>query len=142
MSLNERSGKRDLLYSAWHRPASIKRFLGARRAAQLMVIDIDWCEACYACKRPLALIETQRSGNAPKAATVTVALAKLAGLPAFSVSYEESHEGGDIVRFRWKRLWPVGPALDQWFLPAEYAEWLWSLRRDHESDCQVLREAS
>jgi hypothetical protein len=153
MSMNERSGKRDLLYSAWHRPnggrledgrkvPGIARFLGPRRAAQLTVIDIDWCEACHACSTPLALIETQAGDRPPKSATITVALAALSGVPAYSVSFRRSKDGADIDAFRWTRLWPASPVCDLWHSPAEYAEWLWELRRDHESDCRVLRVAS
>lgn len=141
MSMKERSGARDLLYSQWHRDSSVKRFLGARRAAQLMVIDIDWCEWCYACKRPLALIETQRGDRPSKPATVTSGLAQMAALPAFSVSYVPNEDGTDIERFHVRRLWPQATG-DMHLSPAEYAEWLWSFRIEHEPDCRVLREVA
>lgn len=140
--MGERTGTRDLLYSRWHRSASTKRFLGARRAAQLSAIDVDFCEWCHACKRPLALIETQRSNNPPKSASVTVELAKLAALPVYSVSYVADADGADIECFHCRRLWPVPQQTHTTYSPAEYAEFLWSFRLDHESDCRVLREVA
>lgn len=136
MSQNERSGKRDLLYSAWHRARSIRRWLTPRDAHSCGVIDIDWCEFCVFCSQPLALIETQRSSNQPKPAKVTVALAQLAGLEAFSVSYVPTqgklHDGEDIASFRVRQLWPLGSIEVAELEPGEYASWLCALRLGHE----------
>lgn len=130
MTLHERSGVRDLLYSGWHRPTSIRRFVGQRIAACLKVIDIDWLEACQHCNAPLALIETQAGNRPPKSANITVELGKVAQLPVFSVSYIPNEARDDIRGFRVTQLWPPG-VVDGSLSPQEYADWLWSLRGKH-----------
>lgn len=135
MSLEERSGNRDLLYSRWHRPSSIGRFLDNRSAATLKVVDIDWCESCHFCSAPLALIETQRSAAAPKSAAITLQLAQQARIAAYSVSYQPTADGTDIEQFRWKRLWPP-PFEAGTYTPAEYAQFLVSLRTAHATSCE------
>ena len=121
---------RSLVYSAWHRYDSIKRYLGAARAARLSMVDIDSCEACVYCQKPLALIETQMTEAAPKTARITQELAWQAGIPAFSVSCAPG-EMEEIARFRVQRIaLSIGPVEDM--LPHEYAEFLWSLRDGHE----------
>lgn len=132
MSMHERTGTRDLLYSGWHRPRSIERFLGPRVATLVKVIDIDWCEACHWCDEPIALIETQQSSRAPKSARITVKLAQRADLAAYSVSYEPNGAGDDIDMFRVRQLHPeTGEVVD--LKPKTYARWLWALRRTHEN---------
>src|SRR5690606_23866370 len=134
-SLEERTGTRDLTYSRWHRPKSIRRYLSVEQAAKLTVIDIDWCEACWRCAAPLALIETQRSTKGPKNARIMTELAKLAQLPAFSVGYHVGEVGGeeDCIAFYVTQLWPYADARRVVTMTAQqYAEWLWSLRSKHE----------
>jgi len=140
MSSQERTGTRDLLYSKWHREASIRRFLPARCAYDLGMIDIDACEYCRYCNLPLALVETQRSTFGPKSATVTEALARLAGLPAFSVSYRATEDGEDIAEFRVQQITPAQGEARR-LTPAEYAEWLLSLRFPHNHSCRKQQEA-
>lgn len=132
MSLDERTGKRDLLYSGWHRTQSIRRFLPYRVAATLKVVDIDWCEACHWCSEPVALIETQESDRGPKPAVITQNLARLAGLRAFSVSYHRG-EDGDIDYFYVKQIAPASPWNTQ-MRPEEYAGFLAALRDQHNID--------
>lgn len=127
MSMDERSGKRSLTYSAWHRPNSIRRFLGIRVASWLTVIDIDWCEYCGSCKEPVALIETQEGNRPPKDAPVMRRLAEKAGIPAYSVSYVV--EDALIVEFRCRELVPG--AVEQRLSEQEYADFLVSLRCCH-----------
>jgi len=134
MSHAERSGKRDLTYSGWHRPASIRRYLGFRVASLLTVIDIDWCEACGYCGEPMALIETQEGNRPPKSAPIMRRLAERAGLPAFSVSYVV--EDALIVAFRVRDL---NGGDEQRLAPQEYADWLVSLRGEYP--CCVQRRA-
>lgn len=132
MSMNERTGTRDLLYSTWHRPASVRRFLSPRVTALITVIDIDWCEYCNWCCKPVALLETQESGRAPKSAKVTAQLAEMADLSAWSVSYERTSDNQDIGLFRVRQIYPASDeVLD--LKPAIYAKFLWSLRRTHEN---------
>jgi hypothetical protein len=130
MSQAERTGVRDLLYSRWHRQDSINRFIGIRSAAMLKVVDIDWCEACQFCSQPVALIETQESKRAPKAATITQNLADLSKLPAYSVSYEPSADGRDIDGFA---VQMIAPSLGEVarMMPYQYAKWLLALRDEH-----------
>lgn len=137
MSLHERTGTRDLTYSTWHRPKSIGRYLDKRKAARLKAIDIDFCEACNECNLPLALIETQRSSSKPKPATITTELAKLACIPAYSVSYMTGIVGGeeDILAFHVSPIWPTDNVRAVTTMTAQqYAEWLWSLRDNHRCE--------
>ena len=128
MSMHERTGKRDLTYSAWHRPESLKQYLGNYQAQQLHVIDIDWCEYCPRCYMPLALIETQHGDRPPKRAYVTERLAQLLGIPLWSVSYITDTDG-TIIAFRRQILWPKAP--EERVTPALYARWLADLRTGH-----------
>lgn len=94
------------------------------------MIDVDSCEACCYCKEPVALIETQASKEAPKAARITAALARLAHIPAYSVSYEPDADGGDIVTFQVRQIQPPDPKVVV-MLPKVYAYWLLALRDQH-----------
>ena len=77
MSQEERTYKRDLTFSQWHRT------LGSGCPA----IDVDWLEYCP-CNKILALIEDARDGGQRKSSYKTAALAKLAGVPAYVVLYQ------------------------------------------------------
>lgn len=124
MTMEERSGVRKLTYSQWHRPQSIRRFLGFRVASWLTVIDIDWCEYCGSCKEPVALIETQEGNRPPKDAPVMRRLAHRADLPAYSVSYVV--EDALITSFRVRDL--NGGVGELRLTPDKYAAFLVSLR--------------
>lgn len=128
MSMHERTGHRDLTYSAWHRPASIKQYLSNYQAQHLTMIDIDWCEYCPRCSMPLAFVETQHGDRPPKPAPVTEKVAQLVGVPIWSVSYL-TNAANQIVAFRRRILWP--PLPEQRVTPATYAGWLWDLRTGH-----------
>jgi hypothetical protein len=144
MSMQERTGERCLLYSGFHRPyvyvdredgervrvPRLERYLSRREAASLTVIDIDWCEACEVCYQPLALIETQRSAHLPKQAPIMAKLAHLAGLPAWSVSYQPTDEGDDIEVFRVRQVEPFDDEAVT-MSPDVYAKWLLHLRAAH-----------
>lgn len=136
MSNLERTGRRNLLYSKWHRPASLRRFMSARDADSLAAIDIDFIEYCKRCGLPVAAVETQQSKRPPKDANVTVALCQMAdNLPCYSISYidgpaegaDDVLDGRDVVHIRAKRLWPL-PSLTREFTPEEWARHLLSLR--------------
>ena len=143
MSQQERTGWRPLLYSRWHRSESVRRFIGSSPAARLKAIDIDWCEACPYCNRPLALIETEKSATKtrPKDAPITVNLARAAGIGAYSVIYVPSlpllrcadcgreHEdpADDVLRFYVRRLHPECSVIAD-MSPGGYAAWLLALR--------------
>jgi hypothetical protein len=130
MSQTERTGFRSLLYSGWHRSDRIDRFLGRSHARRLSVIDIDWCEYCCYCSRPIALVETQESTNPPKAARVTRQLALMAGIRAYSVSYQPTSDGDDIELFQVRLIAPeLGEVMAM--QPNVYAYFLWSLRNVH-----------
>lgn len=141
----------ELLYSQWHRPSSTKRFLSNRDAHALAMIDIDAVEYCRTCYVPVALIETQRSSGPPKDALVTEAIARMAGIPAYSVSCvvkpgaDWSWAGQDIERFRVRKLCEPGRWLtdDERTIvdmsPQEYVEFLIDLRLRHVCD-EYLRK--
>lgn len=138
MSDKERTGWRDLTYSHWHRAASVKRFLTGADAQKLGMIDIDGCEYCPFCGQPLALIETQRSTAVPKSAAVTAALAKMAGIPAWSVSVIADEPIGcdrcgrpmkwsDIRAFLVRQIEPYDSAVVE-MMPEIFAKWLLAMR--------------
>jgi hypothetical protein len=142
MSDGERTGFRTLVYSGWHRPGRIRALIGAVRAAKLTMIDIDSCEACARCGEPVALIETAHTVKEPKNAPITAALARRAGIPAYSVSYygeiERTHchacgrddERGEITQFLVRQIEPADPWVK--LMDAQrYAEFLESLRVGH-----------
>ena len=79
MSREERTGKRDLTFSQWHR--SLPDFCTA--------IDLDFLEYCQQCREPLALIEIAQGHYAtPKPTTVLRMLAVKANIRAYLVMYD------------------------------------------------------
>jgi hypothetical protein len=134
MSADERTFERDLTYGLWHRWRSIKRYIGddARYMSQ---IDIDFCEYCFWCNTPLALIETQRSAYDPKEARVTQTLAEMAGIEAYSVSY--AVVDGVIESFKIRQLTPRRSEVIT-MSPLLYANFILSLRSRHV--CEVVGE--
>lgn len=145
MSDRERTGYRTLVYSRWHRPASVRDYLGPVKAAALTMIDIDACEACCRCGAPVALIETAAQ-LPPKNAPITAVLARMAGIPAFSVGYvpfaepslcgscgKPDDSDSDIREFHVRQLAPVDRLVGV-MKPQVYAYWLLSLRETH--DCR------
>lgn len=140
MSMHERTGLRDLLYSGWHRSGNLRRYLGILDASRVTVIDIDWCEYCCRCKQPVALIETEQSSQrtTPKPAVVTSELARAASLPAYSVTYTADADGTDITSFLVRQLVPVRGDV-QALSPQAYALWLLGLRETHR--CEEVRVA-
>ena len=136
----ERYGERDLTYSAWHRQRSTQRFVGIDRAQSLGMIDIDcvlFVEYDTTTREPLALIETARYvGQRNKPATVTAALARRAGIPAFTVLYEAANEPNpadtrfkDIARFHIRRIWPQPERLWRVVAPEQWAHALLHIRQ-------------
>ena len=79
MSDEERTYKRDLTFSQWHRR------LGSRCPA----INIDWLEYCP-CHNLLAVIEDAYDTGAEKNSYKTAALANQAHIPAWTVLYKAS----------------------------------------------------
>jgi len=132
-------GTRDLSYSAWHRAASIKRFVGWERAQLLSMCDADcilFLEYDPFGKEPLCLIETAIDvGQNHKPATAITRLAKRAKLPAYLVLYQRSaslNPGDlrwrDVRQFRIRRLWPRPGAQWRTLSPKEWAEGLLKIR--------------
>lgn len=136
---------RDRSYSAWHRRASTRRYVGIERAQTLAMIDLDaslYVEYDDGTKEPLALIETAMDrGQEFKPATVTTKLAQRATIPAYVLLYKLSPhplacdpQWRDIESFRVKRLWPKPQAEWEKYTPEEWANGLvklreWSARR-------------
>lgn len=136
----EQYGERDLTYSAWHRQRSTQRFIGIDRAQSLGMIDIDcvlFVEYDTETREPLALIETARyAGQRHKPATVTAALARRAGIPAFTVLYEAANDPNpadgrfpDIAQFRVRRLWPQPERSWRVVKPEQWAHALLHIRQ-------------
>lgn len=135
----------------WHRPESIRRFLGRPRDEWISQIDIDCCEYCHlgGCSEPVALIETKLIWSREKTFTVTKNLAQRANLTGgvFLVEYEttkptrlcdecgrpDADPDNDISYFIvTDHSLERGGSVEK--SPAEYAEWLWSLRFRHWQD--------
>lgn len=150
MSLTERTGFRSKEYSAWHRPASIKRFVkgGAVVASRLTMIDIDgiYVEAKHPYDRPpAALVETAevRSWLDPvephhKSGRILYHLGKAANVPVFVVLYKcFAHKNPadpsvrDIEEFYVKELYPFEDKRWKIFTPEMYAAFLVWIRSDH-----------
>lgn len=135
----EHYGTRDRTYSAWHRRHSTRRFVGIDKAQLLAMIDLDaalYVEYDDGTKEPVALIETARDiGQRHKSATVTLRLAKLAGIPCYCVLYTSCSKPNpadpawpDIASFRVKRLWPRPERNWRTLEPSEWAEGLLRIR--------------
>lgn len=127
MSLEERTGIRDLAYSQWHRPSRITRYITQTQAEALTYIDIDGAEVCNQCGHVLALIETafglhQRN----KATTILRQLAHQAGCKAYVVLYAKDATG-DCSHFA-ARL--IAPTQEAWreLTPVEWACELLAIR--------------
>lgn len=135
MSQRERTGKRDLLYSRWHRSASTRRFLGAMRAARLCMIDLDAVEYCHGCSTPVVLIEVKHHMASAPSMRVTKVLAEMCGLPAYLVRYWPNPNGDDIATFAVRNR--SGDVREM--SPSAYANWLWSLRSTHH--CKAVEAA-
>lgn len=140
----EKYGSRDRSYSAWHRRASTRRFVGIELAQTLAMIDLDaslWVEYDDGTKEPLMLIETARDvGQNHKSATVTTNLAKMCSdrrpLPAYAVLYKLADtpnpadgDWKDIESFRVKRLWPQPEHAWTTVSPQQWAEMLVDFRK-------------
>lgn len=144
MSQDERFETRDRHYGVWHRVKSIARFLGARQAAELTMVDVDsvlFAEHDYPTKLPLCLVEVGRDIGQEKPAGVIRKLAQLAGIPAYVCLYTPANEPNpananwpDIASVRVQRIHPHPE--DGWrqLTPAEWAQALvkirgWQLKR-------------
>lgn len=135
---------RDRAYGVWHRPRSISRFLGRRRAQSLTMADLDsvlFVEYGYSNKLPLALVEVAQDIGQEKPTGVIRELAKMANLPAFVALYTPASQANpagpawhDIDQFRVKRVWPKPERDWRSLSPSEWANALvhirdWQLRR-------------
>jgi len=137
----EKYGHRDLIYSAWHRRGSTRRFIGLEKAQLLAMVDLDvslWLEYDDGTKDTLALVETaQDVGQSIKPATVLLKLAKRIHpvVPAYICLYTPSvalnpadSRWPDIEKFRCKRLWPFPENVYTEYSPREWAEKLLKMR--------------
>lgn len=128
MSRYERTGKRSLAYSQWHRtlPHSVT------------MIDVDGLEYCQRCRAPLAVIETARDvGQAVKPATVLRRLAKAANVPAYVLLYtvdegaEQREDWVNCIRsFRARRAHPDETEYRQ-MTPLQMAQLLVRIHTQH-----------
>lgn len=151
MSMTEGTGSRrgDLLYSAWHRPQSIRRWVSADEADALGMVNLDvvlrcerWVEYNRSCSTPIALIETAiGTHQTHKVATVTANLAapRAHPLEAYCVLIEPNDTWTDIKSFRVRM---VGPNRSQWvdLTPEQWAHKLVEIHRrgEHAPDCRTV----
>jgi hypothetical protein len=144
----ERTGRRDLLMSRWHRKESVGRWLTKTQAAMLEKIDIDSAEACPFCHHTIALIEEKNSTRSPESFTTrnTRLLADDAKIPAYCVTYtcvcgvagegHETRDECDVARVQLMQIAPVRGEVQR-MQPECYAKWLLSLREA----CECLHAA-
>jgi hypothetical protein len=141
----EKFGIRDLAYSAWHRAASISRYVGGRHAATLSMVDVDWvlfAECDLLTRQPLALVEVARDvGQAWKDVRALGDLARRADVPAYAALYRTSAIPNpadprflDVDRFRVRRVVPYADSDWRVLTPFEWANALvqiraWSMNR-------------
>ncbi len=146
MSNKERTGVRDLTYSEWHRQDNLKLLLRPLfatdtdanwHAYECAMIDLDAVEWCRKCKRPVGLVEVQRSAKPPKDATVTRTMADMLGIPAWSISYTAtSDDPPEIIEFRVRELTSADRAIQR-MTPAGWAAHIWNLHERHlKTECR------
>ena len=137
---DEITGERELVYSAWHRTNSIKRFVGVENAKLLAMIDIDvvlYAEYEDSTKEPICLIETARdTGQLYKTSTVTRRLAEKANIYAFTLLYTPSKTAKNPAAKQWPdveklRVKEIYPGKTPWkeLSPAEWADVLLNMRK-------------
>ena len=120
MTRYEKTWKRDLTYSLWHRGLE----------DDITMIDIDSVEYCSTCFEPLALLELARDvGQSHKPHIVTKKPAEKAGLPAYVVFYKVN-EKGEIIQFRVRQVAPT-EGEERIMTPEQYADFLRKLHRKH-----------
>ena len=136
---------RDRTYGNWHRAPSIIRFLPARDAEGMTMVDLDsvlFVEHDPERKIPLCLVEAARDiGQTTKPSGVIRALAERANLTAFVVLYEPAdcpnpanENWSDVESFRVMRIWPRPERTWRVLTPTQWAHALvtireWQLRR-------------
>ncbi len=141
MSQVEVLGFRNGAYSAWHRAASLRRFVATDEEARLLsMVDLDghmWIEYGDHGRVPLLLMETAiDTGQDIKPATVLRNFAEMSRLHAFVVLTTLSDRRNptdrrqrDIETFRVRQVWPKET---RWWVmaPTEYCRTLMRLRRE------------
>jgi hypothetical protein len=156
MSLEEIRGERNLVYSEWHRPASMVRFINDPKKVETMsYIDIDCAEYHDDWSEVLVLIETAIDvGQDYKPVTVTFKLAQriYPPIPVFLVLYKISKTMNptvkkfqieDIEAFRIKQISPKWETDFTIMTPKQWAEKLLQIREDsaaHMLECGKQRE--
>jgi hypothetical protein len=114
-------------YERYHR--TLSRYIGRARNACMTAIDIDQVEHCFACAKPVALIERTRSWG-DKPTRITEDLAQARGVPAFLVRYKDDLDEATNDH----RFWVIDLPARNTEVPMSpfiYANWLWRLRLPH-----------
>jgi hypothetical protein len=133
MSQHRRTERRyDIYMDFWHRSPSLQRFLGTHRARQTSMIDLDSVEYCWLCYTPLVMLEMKRAEEGARIGAVTAELAKMAGIEAYLVVYQQ--HGDDILWFEVEPWHPRSDVVSRKD-PVEYARWLWHFRERHLPSC-------
>lgn len=97
MSRYERTGQRDLTFSAWHRTLP----------HHCTAIDLDFLEYCQRCRAPLALIEIATGHHhRRKPTTVLRRLAQEAGVRAYLILYDVAETESGMENLRVARVEP------------------------------------
>lgn len=140
----ERYLARDRSYGAWHRVASIQRFMKPEHAYSLTMADLDsvmFAEYNHASKLPLCLVEVAVDVGQEKPTGILSCLAQRADIPAYVALYSHAAATNpadsnwpDIASFRIKRVWPAPERRWRHISPNEWASALvqirsWQLRK-------------
>jgi hypothetical protein len=114
----ERLHPPDTRYGDWHR----------RLDGRLGMVDVDSIECCGRCWSPVALIELCEWGTRTKSVTATYELARLAGLPSYTVRYQFP----ELVPLRLSIREHVPGTTPRVVSPDEYEAFLIGLRDRHD----------
>lgn len=161
MAQRRRNGEH-LGYAEWHRNAL--PHLYQRYGHRLDLADRDWTEFCNACKEPLAIYEEVLDRNqslTEKATTVTRRLAERAGLQSFLIAprfetppdveaemayhharLRELEAQYPMLSISAQRLTPRKEPMVLGITPAEWAEQIAILHREHHAQCDRARRRS
>lgn len=130
MSMQERTGERDLTLNRWRRPP--------RMPETFVVIDVDQLGYCGDCGEPLFLVEAVRGGS-PKS---TFAITRLSQsmqypVPVLLARYRVDQATGQL---EWLRASFRLPRDDGRVLAdAEWIEWEHGIRAEHRAHCPKAR---
>jgi hypothetical protein len=119
MSRFERTGHRDLTFSAWHRTLR----------DDLHYMDLDYVGFCHKCRVILCVAEICFDNGQYKPTTVTRNAAEGLGVPGLLIRYQ-TDSTGVLTGFSVRRIWP-DPNGFSTVEPAVLERWIEKQHDDH-----------